>query len=117
MINKKRYGFSTFAANCTRGIQQSNQSVEWYWVKSSFNIAYWLKRGKSYADLNEGNIWQQGPHFLTNSVSKWPIISQTKVVNIPEQSKNVFIAATDDTATETLADRIHINRFTNINLP
>ena len=39
MINKERYGFSTFAGNYTGEIQQSNQSVKWYWAKGSFNIA------------------------------------------------------------------------------
>ena len=70
MINKESYGFSTFAANRIGEIQQSTQPNEWYWIKSSLNIADWLTSGKSPADINEGNIWQQGPQFLTNPVNE-----------------------------------------------
>ena len=85
MINKESYGFSTFAANRIGEIQQSTQPNEWYWIKGSLNIADWITRGKSPADINEGSIWQQGPQFLTNPVNEWPITRQTDVSSIPEQ--------------------------------
>ena len=116
MINKESYGFSTFAANRIGEIQQSTQPNERYWIKGSLNIADWLTRGKSPADINEGSIWQQGPQFLTNPVNEWPITRQNDVSSIPEQTKNLYLAAAEGRSTETLADRIDINRLSNINL-
>ena len=40
-------------------------------------------------------------------------MSQNNVINVPEQSKNVFIAVADGTTTEKLAGKIDINRFSN----
>ena len=116
MINKESYGFSTFAANRIGEIQQSTQPNEWYWVRGCLNIADWLTRGKSPTELNENSIWQKGPQFLATPVSEWPITSQTNVIDIPEQCKEIFVAVTDGQVTETLADRIDINKFSNLSL-
>ena len=40
-------------------------------------------------------------------------MSQTNVINVPEQSKNIFIAVADGTTTEKLADKININVLQN----
>ena len=68
------------------------------------------------ADLNDRSFLQQEPQFLTTPVSEWPITSQTRVTDIQEQSKKVFIANVDGRVTETLESRIDITRFSNINL-
>ena len=43
-------------------------------------------------------------------------MNQTNVINVPEQSKNVFIAVAYGTTSEKLVDKADINRFSNINV-
>ena len=116
MISKESYGFNTFAANRIGEIQETTEASEWFWVKGTLNIADWLTRGKLPTNLDSESIWQKGPQFIELPEEEWPIISQTKIDNLPERSKTSFVATVSIKRIDTLAQRINISRFSNLEL-
>ena len=116
MINKESYGFNTFAANRIGEIQQKTTPSEWFWVEGVLNIADWITRGKSPLELDRDCLWQKGPDFLALPEEYWPITSQTDVVDLPERTKTISVAATDAQISDTLAGRINVQRFSKIEL-
>ena len=111
MLQKVSYGFQTFSAVRIGEIQQSTQIDNWYWIDSKNNIADWVSRGKSPQDLCIGSDWQNGPSFLEEDVSKWPIKQDVKAVEIPELIRVLTCTEMAIKEVETLASRININRF------
>ena len=116
MISKESYGFNTFATNRIGEIQETTEASEWFWVKGTLNIADWLTRGKLPTNLDSESIWQKGPQFIELPEEEWPIIIQTKIDNLPERSKTSFVATVSIKRIDTLAQRINISRFSNLEL-
>ena len=116
MVSKESYGFNTFAANRIGEMQETTEASEWFWVKGTLNIADWLTRGKLPTNLDSESIWQKGPQFIELPEEEWPIISQTKIDNLPERSKTSFVATVSIKRIDTLAQRINISRFSNLEL-
>ena len=109
MLQKVSYGFQTFSAVRIGEIQQSTQISDWYWIDSKHNIADWVSRGKSPQDLQHIGEWQNGPQFLKEIESKWPIKQDVKLVELPELIRVHLEVVT--AKLETLANRMNIERF------
>lgn len=73
MIQKSSYGFNTLAATRIGEIQGETNIEDWYWCKSKFHIADWLTRGKKPSEIGLHSDWQEGPLFLKQPESEWPI--------------------------------------------
>ena len=111
MISKESYGFNTYAANRIGEIQESTQPEEWVWLSGKENIADWCTRGKSIDDIGEGSIWQEGPEFMKQPTSEWPVSRNTNIEEIPEIKK--IMAAVLIDATE-LPERIGTSKCSQI---
>lgn len=111
MIQKDSYGFNTFAATRIGEIQEGTDPKDWYWVESKYNIAVWLTRGKKPSKLGFGSSWQDGPTFLNQPESEWPISRNYAEQQLPDMVKTVRIATAvikDDKVT-----RINIRHYSN----
>ena len=117
MIHKQSYGFNTFVANRVGEIQQSTNPNEWAWVPGKLNIADVASRGCSPEDLNSDSDWQKGPQFLGTEIEQWPIkFEVNKELHLPEMKAPVSHTQGSlnlDESTETLANRIDVERFSN----
>ena len=112
MIEKGSYGFKTFVANRIGEIQSSTTPDKWYWIPGSLNIADWVIRGKCPKELQEGSLWRRGADFLKLPFEEWPIHSQSVMRELPEQTNAVYTTNVEEK--ETLANRLNINRFRNL---
>ena len=74
-------------------------------------MADYLTRGRKPNELEKGSEWQQGPDFLRLNEDEWPVKSECKVDNLPEQSKvfNVNVTVLD-----SLASRINMEAYSDI---
>ena len=45
MIQKKTYGFDSFAAKRIGEIQEETDKANWYWAPRKLNIDEWITRG------------------------------------------------------------------------
>ena len=115
MIQKSSYAFNTFAATRIGEIQGGTNIEDWYWYESKFNIADWLTRGKKPSEISLHSDWQEGPIFLKQPESEWPISRNYSEVRIPttiiKVVNTVNVSVKDD-----LASRIEIERFSDYNL-
>ena len=84
MIQKSSYGFNTFAATRIDEIQGGTNIEDWYWCESRFNIADWLTRRKKPSEISLHSDWQEGPLFLKQPESEWPISRNYSEVRIPK---------------------------------
>ena len=85
MIQRQSYGYNTFAANRVGEIHQSTHIGEWAWVSGKLNIADVTTRGCSPCNLSADTEWQQGPEFLKDEESVWPIkFEVNRDVQVPE---------------------------------
>ena len=78
------------------------------------NIADWVTRGKRPSEIDSESDWQNGPQFLKNPVSEWPIEKSAELDGLPERIKSVHHVS--DITNETLASRINIDRFSKYQL-
>ena len=87
MIQKASYGFNTFVALCIGEIQTSVKSEDWKWVKSKWNTADWTTRGKHPTKLGKNSCWQKEPEFLRQPECEWPVKTDCRSKDLPEQNK------------------------------
>ena len=111
MIQKDSYGFNTFAATRIGEIQERTDPKDWYWVESEYNIADWLTRGKKPSKLGFGSSWQDGPTFLNQPESEWPISRNYAEQQLPDMVKTVRIATA--VIKDDIVTRINIRHYSN----
>ena len=109
MIQKESYGYNTFAATRVGDIQLNTNPNNWFWMKSKFNIADWLTRGKKPNEINSDSIWQNGPSFLELPESEWPIYKSLTKEQLPELLTKEQLP--EDNRKDTLASRIDISKY------
>ena len=116
MIQKSSYGSNTFAATRIRiGEIQGRANIEnWYWCESKFNTADWLTRGKKPSEISLHSDWQEGPLFLKQPESEWPISRNYSKVRIPKTIMKV-VNTVNVSVKDDLASRIKIARFSDYN--
>lgn len=114
MIQKSSYGFNTFAATRIGEIQGGTNIEDWYWCESKFNIADWLTRGKKPSEIGFHSDWQEGPLFLKQPESEWPISRNYSEVRIPKTIMKV-VNTVNVSVKDDMASRIKIERFSDYN--
>ena len=85
MIKKDSYWYNTFAGVRVSEIQSKTNVNEWLHVPSSQNIADILTKGAPPSDLVEGSIWQNGPSWLLDDVSCWPITDLSSSAHVDSE--------------------------------
>ena len=90
MINKESYGFNIFAANRIGEIHGSTEPMNWYWIEGNLNISDVTTRGCQAAELHRESTWKIGPDFMKLHESEWPILQDTKIVELPEGRKRFY---------------------------
>ena len=84
MIQKESYGFRTYIGVRVAEIQKGTNTHDWYSVSGKLNIADVTTRGQSPTSLGLQSLWQNGPLFLMEEESNWPIHQHCKILEIPE---------------------------------
>ncbi|XP_026332427.1 uncharacterized protein LOC113239588 [Hyposmocoma kahamanoa] len=75
----------TFVANRVGEILDTTQPSSWRYVPTASNPADLISRGASPNQLCNSELWWNGPTFLIQNESKWPILNSKDVdQNIPE---------------------------------
>lgn len=97
-IQKDSYGYQTFFANRIGEIQKAAQVEDWRWIEGSQNIADILTRGATPEELDKGSRWQEGPEFLKQPQSNWPMktaseISPSVTEDVGKLQRKAFSAA------------------------
>ena len=114
MVQRDSYGFNTFVANRVGEIQDGTQPSEWMWLDRSHNIADWITKGKKPKDLSSSSDWQRGPMFLKKPCEKWPVSTEVMVTELPEMIKKISCNTVQKEATDSLVNRIGIERFSDL---
>ena len=81
MLHKDSTRFKLYEGVRLGEIQSScnGNMTEWQWVSGESNIADWVSRGRCPNDLGPGTEWIQGPFFLQEDKSKWPVKSHSQL--------------------------------------
>ena len=77
-VHKQCGVFNPFEGQRVAEVQSSNELVNgmlkgFAWVKGEDNPADWNTKPRSPTDLVSGGFWQEGPSFLLQDESLWPI--------------------------------------------
>lgn len=116
MINKESYGFNTFVAVRVGEIQRSTSPLRLTSGTGSIgtlNIADWVSRGKSPAELGPSSPWQMGFDLMYKPVSSWSIKqSSNKTDQLPEIKSYVYHTSIE--AVPNISSIIDISRFSTL---
>lgn len=78
-IQTPPYRLKTYVANRVSEIQESVPSHLWHHVNTHFNPSDCASRGLMPNTLKEHSLWWQGPQWLKEPVSSWPLHSFTPI--------------------------------------
>lgn len=78
--------WTVFVTNRVKEIQRDT-TVNWRYVPTAQNPADCASRGISMTKLIDHKSWWQGPEFLLNDESEWPVQPNITTDQIPEQRK------------------------------
>lgn len=84
--------WKTFVANRVSEIQHLTQSSDWRHVKTNENPADLISRGLYPQEIESAQLWWNGPSWLIEEHSKWPIINEKFKDNLLEAKTVVTIA-------------------------
>ena len=82
MIKKDSYMYNTFAGVRVAEIQSKTNVDDWLHVPSAENISDILTRGAPPSELVEGSKWQNGPAWLSQDISTWPVTDISKAESV-----------------------------------
>ena len=92
MITNISLKFDTFTAPRLTEIQTNTDTESWFWVDTKENPSDLGTRGKmTVRDLDAGSMWREGPTWLKNPFSTWPLRSDFKKHNVPGLKKEFEI--------------------------
>ena len=76
--------FSVFVSNRLSKIEEGSTPDQWKYVPTELNVADYVSRGMTVKKLKEKKVWLNGPNFLRNSESEWPV-SPVNLPDIPQE--------------------------------
>lgn len=91
-LREESSNFNVFVANRVSRIQTLTNQMTWHHVPTDLNPADILSRGASPEELLRSKLWQNGPNFLKNDCSKWPV-PVNLLTDLPERKRTVLIAS------------------------
>ncbi|XP_048035712.1 uncharacterized protein LOC125261152 isoform X1 [Megalobrama amblycephala] len=94
-LKSESCNFKVFIGTRISEMQDLTDQHEWRYVDSLRNPADDLTRGRSLKDLTSPNRWSQGPAFLLQAESEWPVMPVLKPPEDEvEKRKSVFCGIT-----------------------
>ncbi len=72
-VKNQSRNFKTFVANRIGEIQKTTNPEQWRHVPGELNPADLATRGISVSELAENRVWKEGPKFLLESETIWPV--------------------------------------------
>lgn len=76
-----------FVANRVSGIQEKTKGIEWRHVRTNDNPADHVSRGLTPKEFVDNSQWKEGPSWLNQEESSWPITELLVPADIPEMRK------------------------------
>lgn len=89
-IQSESYQYKVFVGTRVAEIQELTGAENWRYVDSELNPADDITRGKTLLELSQPNRWSQGPDFLLESPTHWPVSPILKVEESDECRKTTF---------------------------
>ena len=103
MITNISLKFDTFTAPRLTEIQTNTDIESWFWVDTSENPSDLGTRGKmTVKDLDTGSMWREGPAWLKQPFSTWPLRSDFKKHNVPGLKKEFEVLKCASNLTELM---------------
>ena len=94
----------------------SGDLKSWAWIAGSDNIADWVTRPKTPADIGPDSQWFNGPEFMKRPIEEWEIkVNPTKPTELLP-GENVHIAAYATTAAYSSPTEASLIRNSNIHV-
>ena len=95
MITNISLKFDTFTAPRVTEIQTNTEIDSWFWVDTKDNPSDVGTRGKvSIKDLDVGSMWREGPAWLKDQFSAWPLRSDFRKHDVPGLKKEFEVLKT-----------------------
>ncbi|XP_063372656.1 uncharacterized protein LOC134660793 [Cydia amplana] len=88
-LHNKSAKLKVFVANRINEILEKTKESTWRYVPTSANPADLISRGVDACQLPKLDLWWFGPTFLTEDESKWPVLNNLKIDDLPETKCNV----------------------------
>ena len=88
-LHNKTAKLKVFVANRVNEILEKTKESSWRYVPTSANPADLISRGVDAFQLPTLDLWWYGPTFLTEDESKWPVLNNLKLDDLPETKCNV----------------------------
>ena len=80
--------FDNYSAPRVTEIQTLTDIDAWFWIETHDNPADLGTRGQvKISDLDEGSMWRNGPKWLKDPRSQWPLRSDFKKDDVPGLKK------------------------------
>lgn len=83
-INSDSTKLKMFVANRVCEIVELTDASSWRYVPTAMSPADLISRGVDAKHLISMDIWWSGPSYLRQVESKWPLLKECKVVDLPE---------------------------------
>lgn len=83
-INSDPTKLKMFAANRVCEIVELTKASSWRYVPTAMNPADLISRGVDAKNLLSMELWWSGPSFLRQNESKWPLLKECVVNDLPE---------------------------------
>ena len=95
MITNISLKFDTYTAPRVTEIQTNSDLDSWFWVDTKDNPSDIGTRGKvTIKDLGIGSMWREGPTWLKEPFSTWPLRSDFKKHDVPGLKKEFEVLKT-----------------------
>ena len=95
MITNISLKFDSFSAPRVTEIQSNTEMEDWFWVDTKHNPSDMGTRGKvTMKDLEAGSMWREGPAWLKEPFSTWPLRSDFKKHTVPGLKKEFEVLET-----------------------
>ena len=97
-------------------IHEKYSIEEWLWTKSRNNVADMVTKPCEISELSTGGRWQEGPAFLIEEISSWPITHSVvaAAVSIPNLKVNIRFFSTTANIHSMGIELSRFNSFTEL---
>lgn len=103
--------WKTFVANRVTEINSSIKSCKWHHVKSSDNPADIASRGVYPKELVDNKLWWNGPNWLKDDKSRWPIDRKLEISTVLESLK---VKSNMKCLNTNITEETVLNRFSSL---
>ena len=111
MIRKDSYIYNTFFGLRVAEIQRKTEVDKWNHIPSEYSVADLLTKGTTPDKIGPDSEWQNGPKFLTQDRSLWPITTP----NLSNEDKSKVTEFVSKSKTHDFSGQIYMMQTQKVN--